>query len=61
MASVTQCDACGNVIKNEEAKYLSIYKCDTEGNTTFTDTRMDICPECHAKVCKALNKEAKKK
>ena len=32
MASVTQCDVCGNIVKNENSKRVKIYDVDVFGN-----------------------------
>lgn len=54
MASVTQCDVCGNIVKHEESKLIRIYDVNEyDRMTTFVDK--EICPKCYEKVAKILN------
>lgn len=50
MASVTQCDACGNIVKHEESKYIKIYDVDKYGNTLLGSINKDICLNCYEKI-----------
>lgn len=54
MASVTQCDVCGNVVKHEESKYIQIYDVNKYDETT-TSLNVEVCRECYEKVAKILN------
>lgn len=54
MASVTQCDVCGNIVKNEESKIIRIYDVNEYYRTT-TFVIKEICPKCYEKVAKILN------
>lgn len=53
MASVTQCDACGNIVKHENSKRVRIYDIDKYDNTT-TFVSKELCPQCYEKVAKIL-------
>lgn len=54
MASVTQCDACGNMVKHEESKYIKIYDVNEYGNTLLGSINKDICLNCYEKMKKIL-------
>ena len=54
MASVTQCDVCGNIVKHENSKRVKIYDVDEYRNTN-TFVYREICPKCYEKVAKILN------
>ena len=59
MAAVTMCDVCNNVCKNEEAKFVKVFKCDKSGATTSNIHGLDLCPECYNRFTKLLRVEAK--
>ena len=54
MASVTQCDVCGNIVKNENSKRVKIYDVDVLGHVCGCLVSKDICPKCYEKVAKIL-------
>lgn len=54
MASVTQCDACGNMVKHEKSKYIKIYDVNEYGNTLLGSINKDICLNCYEKMKKIL-------
>lgn len=54
MASVTQCDVCGNIVKHEESKYIKIYDVDGYGNTLLGSINKDICLNCYENIKKFL-------
>ena len=58
MAAVIQCDVCTNVCRNEESKYIEVYRCGTYGKAAQEIHKLDICPECYKKLCKLLKLEA---
>lgn len=59
MASVMQCDVCSNIIKYQEAVFVRINKVTSGGIIGQEIHRLDMCPECYAKLCVLLNVEAK--
>lgn len=57
MASVTQCDVCGNVAKHNETMYLQIHR-NTDGNELGgVIVKRDICKECMNKIMRILKLE----
>lgn len=54
MASVTQCDACGNIVKNENSKRVKIYDVDVLGHVCGCLVNKDICLNCYEKMKKFL-------
>lgn len=54
MASVTQCDVCGNIVKHENSKRVRIYDIDEYGNTLLGSINKDICLNCYEKIKKFL-------
>lgn len=60
MASVTQCDVCGNVVRHEESKFIEIWnvcKNDTKGSQV---ANKEICDKCYNNLKKLLKMEDKK-
>lgn len=60
MASVTQCDVCGSVIKHNESKFVRINKVTVDAGIGQELYALDTCPECYTKLCVLLKVEAKK-
>lgn len=54
MASVTQCDVCGNIVKNENSKRVKIYDVDVLGHVCGCLVNKDICLNCYEKMKKIL-------
>ena len=54
MASVTQCDVCGNIVKNENSKRVKIYDVDVLGHICGCLVNKDICLNCYEKIKKIL-------
>lgn len=54
MASVTQCDVCGNIVKNENSKRVKIYDVDVLGHVYGCLVNKDICLNCYGKMKKIL-------
>lgn len=52
MASVTQCDACGNIVKHENSKRVRIYDIDECENVCERLLNKDICLNCYEKMKK---------
>lgn len=59
MASVTQCDVCGNVMKNNEAMWIEARRCNHDGTAGSKLYGKDLCPECYKKLTKLLKVEEK--
>lgn len=60
MASVTQCDVCGKVVKHHESKYVRINR-KLSGDAIGQELRaLDVCPECYVKLCELLKVEVRK-
>lgn len=55
MASVTKCDVCGNIVKNENSKRVKIYDVDVLGHVCGCLVNKDICLNCYEKIKKFLN------
>lgn len=60
MASVTQCDICGSIIKHYESKYVRINKVTAGDGIGQELYALDACPECYTKLCMLLKVEVKK-
>lgn len=54
MASVTQCDVCGNVVKHEDSKRVRINNVDVNGEIYGLIAGKDICLNCYEKMKKFL-------
>lgn len=54
MATVTQCDVCGNIVKHENSKRVRIYDVDVLGNVCERLVNKDICLNCYEKMKKIL-------
>lgn len=52
MASVTQCDVCGDIVKHEDSKCVRIYDVDGFKNTSIRLVNKDICLNCYEKMKK---------
>lgn len=50
MASVTHCDACGNIVKHENSKRVKIYDVDEYRNILSGSINKDICLNCYEKI-----------
>lgn len=58
MASVTQCDICGNVVKHEQSKYIKIFDVTSDDRVKDnTAICKELCPACYKKIAKIINKE----
>ncbi len=53
MASVTQCDVCGDIVKHENSKHVKIYV-DEYRNILSGSINKDICLNCYEKMRKFL-------
>ena len=54
MASVTQCDVCGDIVKHEDSKRVKIYDVDAFKNIDICLVNKDICLNCYEKIQKLL-------
>lgn len=54
MASVTQCDVCGDIVKHENSKRVKIYNVDEYKNVCGWLVNKDICLNCYEKMKKFL-------
>lgn len=54
MASVTQCDACGNVVKHEQSVCIKAINVNSSGSITQCIWRKDLCTECYNKICRLV-------
>lgn len=52
MASVTQCDVCGDIVKHENSKRVRIYNVDEYKNVCGWLVNKDICLNCYEKMKK---------
>lgn len=59
MASVTQCDVCGNVVKHEQSKYVEVSSVQKDDSTGRVLHKLEICPDCYVKLCTTLQQEVK--
>ncbi len=50
MASVTQCDVCGNIVKHENSKRVKIHDVDEYRNILSGLINKDICLNCYEKI-----------
>lgn len=55
MASVTQCDVCGDIVKHENSKRVRIYDVNVLGDKLGFPVNKDICLNCYEKIKKFLN------
>lgn len=56
MASVTQCDICGNVVKHNECKYIEIFNVDKDRLKCGKIMGKDICDKCYKNLENIINK-----
>lgn len=60
MASVTQCDCCGDVVKHEESFLITINSMTEKKAKGALNLQKEICKKCFQKVEEILKKGAKK-
>lgn len=55
MASVTQCDACGKIIRHEQGRYIKIYRVTAANKLIGQPITAELCNTCTGKLGALLN------
>lgn len=50
--NVTQCDICGNIVKNEQSMVLNVYRVRRNSMIGGRVMHKEICPACFEKLSK---------
>lgn len=58
--NVTQCDICGNVVKNEQSMYLEVHRVTSDNTVGARLTGKEICPACWERISKLITPKGDK-